>query len=100
MARVFISRKILAEISRHDGLSKNLKAFMDACENNKTPPRIYKPSGISKNKQEFTPYTDLNLHHHHLHNNGDPLLVTQHIDDRIYGVGLARHADYILVDRL
>lgn len=100
MARVFISRTILARVAPHDGLSKALKAFIEACENDRPPPRIYKPSGISSDGTEYLPYLALELHHHHLHNNGDPLLVTQHIDDSIYGIGLTRHADYFHGDKM
>jgi len=100
MARVFVSKDILARIARHDGLSKNLKAFVEACQSDKTPPRIYKPSGISSDGREYFPYSSLNLHHHHLHNDGDPLLITQHIDDCIYGIGISTHADYFHGDKM
>lgn len=100
MARVFISKRILTEIAPHDGLSKNLQAFLEACKSDKPVPRIYKPSGTSRDGREFLPYVELDLHHHHLHNNGDPLLVTQHVDGDIYVIGLARHADYILGDKM
>lgn len=100
MARVFADKDVLRKVAPHDGLSKNLKAFMEACRNNKSPPRVYKQSGMSNDGKEFVPYLDLNLHHHHLHNNGDPLLITQNIDDCIYCIGVATHADYILGDKM
>jgi hypothetical protein len=100
MARVLVSKKILAEVAPYDGLSKNLKAFLEACESDRPPPRIYKRSGIAHDGREYLPYTDLNLHHHHLHSSGDPLLVTQHIDDCIYVIALAKHSDYIHGDKL
>jgi hypothetical protein len=100
MARVFINRSILARVAVNDGLWKNLKAFIEACQIDQPPPRIYKASGISANGTEYFPYLALNLHHHHLHNNGDPLLITQHVDDAIYGIGLARHADYFQGDKM
>ena len=100
MARVFINKTIVARIARYDGLSKNLKSFVEACQNDKPPPRKYKPSGVSADGSEYYPYTALNLHHHHLHNDGDPLLITQHIDNSIYGIGISTHADYIQGDKM
>jgi len=100
MARVIIPGEILRRISRHQGLAKNLAAFIEACRENKTPPRIYKRSGIAADGRKFPPYLELNLHHHHLHANGDPLLITQHVDDCIYVIGLARHADYFHGDKM
>src|SRR5215467_4650575 len=100
MARVLIPKEILRRVSRHSGLSKALKAFIEACVEDKTPPRIYKRSGIAADGSEFLPYLELNLHHHHLHADGDPLLITQHVDDRIHGIGFARHADYFHGDKM
>jgi hypothetical protein len=100
MARVFMSKTILSRVARYDGLSKNLKAFIEACQNDKPPPRKYKASGISSDGREYYPYTSLNLHHHHLHGDGDPLLVTQHVDDAIYGIGLTTHRDYFDGDKM
>jgi hypothetical protein len=100
MARVLIGRTILARIAPHDGLSKALKGFIEACQNDKSPPRIYKASGIAANGEEYYPYLALNLHHHHLHRKGDPLLITQHVEGCIYGIGLTRHSEYFHGDRL
>jgi hypothetical protein len=100
MALVRIHRAILTRISRDDGLSKSLKGFIDACQNDRPPPRIYKPSGIAANGEEYYPYLVLDLHHHHLHRRGDPLLVTQHVEGCIYGIGLTTHAEYFHGDRL
>jgi hypothetical protein len=79
---------------------KRQKDFIAACKANKPPPRIYKPSGISANGDEYYPYVALNLHHHHLHRDGDPLLITQHVDDCIYGIGLAEHAVFFHGDKM
>jgi hypothetical protein len=100
MARVSIDKTILARVAPFDGLAKALKAFIEACQNDQQPPRIYKPSGISSKGDEYYPYAALDLHHHHLHNNGDPLLVTQHVDGAIYGIGLATHAEYFHGDKM
>ena len=100
MALVRIHRTILARIAPHSGLSKALKGFIEACQNDKPPPRIYKPSGIAANGEEYFPYLALNLHHHHLHRKGDPLLVTQHVEGCIYCIGLTRHSEYFHGDRL
>ena len=35
-----------------------------------------------------------------LHNDGDPLLITQHLDNRIYGIGVSTHADYFDGDKM
>jgi hypothetical protein len=100
MAIVKIDKTILRRIEAHDGLWKGLREFVECCENGTHPPRIYKPSGISSDGTRFEPYIRLKLHHHHLHRNGDPLLVTQHIDDVIYGIALSNHAEYLLGDKL
>jgi len=58
-------------------------------------PRIYKPSGYAKDGSEYRPYIQLRLHHHHLHSNPDPLLVTQHeADSLIFGIALTTHEAY------
>ena len=100
MPRVLISRHILTRLAPHDGLTKALKSFIEACSAGRQPPRIYKPSGIAADGSEYLPYLRLDLHHHHLHRRGDPLLITQNIDEDIYGIGLARHADYFHGDRM
>src|SRR5580693_4126053 len=100
MARVLISGSILARVAHHDGLAKALKDFITACLNDKPPPRKYKASGIAADGSEYYPYVALDLHHHHLHRDGDPLLITQHLDDCIYGIGIATHAEYIHGDKM
>jgi hypothetical protein len=77
-----------------------MKDFIAACTENRPPPRKYKASGIATDGSEYYPYIALNLHHHHLHRDGDPLLITQNIDDCIYGIGVATHAKYILGDKM
>jgi len=42
----------------------------------------------------------LRLHHHHLHRDGDPLLITQHIDEDVYGIALATHQDFFREDNM
>ncbi|MBX9843238.1 MAG: hypothetical protein K2Z80_15660 [Xanthobacteraceae bacterium] len=94
MPKVLIHRSLVVRIDQH-GLSAELKAFVKACSEGKHPPRIYKPSGA---QPPFAPYQLLDLHHHHLHRDGDPLLVTQHVDGVIYGVALATHETYFRQD--
>ena len=100
MARIRISKTILDRVAQYEGLKKNLKAFVEACQNSTHPPRVYKASGISANGQEYYPYLALDLHHHHLHNNGDPLLITQHVGGDIFGFALTRHADFFQGDKM
>lgn len=96
MARLLVPRSLVARIEQH-GLGKEFRAFALAITNGTHPPRIYKASGVSPN---FQPYQDLRLHHHHLHRDGDPLLVTQHIENEVHGVALATHATYFHGDQL
>lgn len=94
MPRVFIHRDLIARIIQN-GFGKELKGFVEACQKGLHPPRIYKPSGVNPS---FKPYEMLELHHHHLHRDGDPLPVTQHIDDDIYAIAVATHQGYFRSD--
>jgi hypothetical protein len=96
MPRVFIHQDLVLRIEKH-GLKTELRGFVNAIMNGQHPPRIYKPSGVNP---IFIPYQDLGLHHHHLHRDGDPLLVTQHIDDEVYGVALATHETFFRQDNM
>src|SRR5256885_1995589 len=96
MSRLKIPRILVARIDKA-GLRKELKAFAGAVTNGTHPPRIYKASGV---EPVFQPYQDLGLHHHHLHRDGDPLLITQHVDGEVYGVALATHATYFQGDKM
>jgi hypothetical protein len=96
MARLLVPRTLIARIERFD-LGKEFKGFASAVTNDEHPPRVYKASGISP---VYLPYQQLGLHHHHLHRDGDPLLITQHIDDDIYGVALATHHTYFQCDKM
>jgi hypothetical protein len=96
MPRVLIHRTLLVRIEQY-GLGTELKGFISACNKEQHPPRIYKPSGV---EPLFRPYQMLELHHHHLHRDGDPLLITQHIDTDIYGVAVATHATYFHGDKM
>jgi hypothetical protein len=96
MARVFIHQDLVLRIIKY-GLKTELRGFVTAIIKGQHPPRIYKPSGINP---VFIPYQDLGLHHHHLHRDGDPLLVTQHVDDEIYGVALTTHETYFRQDNM
>lgn len=83
-----------------DGYSKALAEFVKCCEAGKPLPRIYKPSGIARDGTRFEPYLRLRLHHHHLGRSGDPLLVTQHVQDDIISIALATHASYLQGDKM
>src|SRR5882762_7895670 len=96
MPRIFIHRELIVRIEQY-GFGKELRGFVEALREDLHPPRIYKPSGISPS---FKPYQILELHHHHLHRDGDPLLITQHIDDEIYGFALATHETYFRSDKM
>jgi hypothetical protein len=98
MPVVKIDKTIIRRVRSHDSLSKALVEFVVAVRDGDHPPRIYKRSGIANDGKKFDPYLKLNLYHHHLHRDGDPLLVTQHVGDEIRSVALARHADYVLGD--
>jgi hypothetical protein len=100
MAVVKIDKTIVRRIRSHDSLSKALTEFIDALANDRHPPRVYKKSGIANDGTRFDPYIKLDLHHHHLNRDGDPLLVTQHVRDEVRSVALARHSDYILSDKM
>lgn len=96
MPRIFIHRELVARIEKH-GFGMQLKGFISAIQNGQHPPRIYKASGI---KPKFAPYAELELHHHHLHRDGDPLLITQHVDDDIYVIALATHKTFFQEDKM
>jgi hypothetical protein len=96
MSRIFIHRELIVRIERY-GFGIELRGFISAIRDNQHPPRIYKPSGVSPN---FPPYEDLELYHHHLHRDGDPLLITQHVDDDVYGIALATHQTYFGEDKM
>jgi len=96
MPRIFIHRELVIRIEKH-GLGVELRGFVTAIRDNQHPPRIYKPSGVSPS---FPPYEDLELHHHHLHRDGDPLLITQHVDGDVYGIALATHQTYFREDKM
>jgi hypothetical protein len=100
MPVVKIDKAILGRIRSHNNLSKALAEFIDAVREGQHPPRVYKKSGVANDGEKFDPYIKLNLHHHHLHRDGDPLLVTQHVADEVRSVALARHSDYILGDKM
>jgi hypothetical protein len=92
----FVHRELILRIEKH-GLGAELRGFITAIRDGLHPPRIYKPSGINPS---FLPYEDLELHHHHLHRDGDPLLITQKIDGDIYGIALATHETYFREDKM
>jgi hypothetical protein len=96
MPRVFIHRELVKRIEQ-SGLGVELRGFITAMLDGQHPPRISKPSGISPS---FPPYEELELHHHHLHRDGDPLLVTQHIDGDIYWIALATHETFFREDNM
>jgi hypothetical protein len=100
MPTVKIDKTIFRRVRSHDGLSKALDEFVDAVTNDQHPPRVYKKSGVANDGKKFDPYLKLDLHHHYLHRDGDPLLVTQHVEEEVRSVALARHSDYILGDKL
>lgn len=100
--KVRILKEIWRRLASHDGHSKALAQFVKCCQNDEIPPRIYKPSGIARDGSRFEPYLRLRRHHHHLGRNGDPLLVTQHIEadpPEIVSVALATHANHLSGDR-
>jgi hypothetical protein len=96
MPRIFIHRNLILRIERH-GLGMELRGFIAAIRDRQHPPRIYKPSGVNPS---FPPYEDLDLYHHHLHRDGDPLLITQKVDGNIYGIALATHEAYFREDKM
>jgi hypothetical protein len=96
MARIFIHRELIVRIEKY-GLGAELRGFVTAIKQDRRPPRVYKPSGIVPS---FYPYEDLELHHHHLHRDGDPLLITQHVYGDIYGIALATHQTYFREDKM
>ena len=96
MPRIFIHRELVKRIE-HAGLGVELRGFVRAMLEGQHPPRIYKASGVTPS---FPPYEELELHHHHLHRDGDPLLVTQHIDGDIYGIALATHESFFREDNM
>ena len=100
MARVQIPRELWARLRKDDGLFKAAAQFLKCCEEGTTPPRIYKPSGFERDGSIFQPYLRLSLWHHHLHKNPDPLLVTQHIGQAIYGIALTTHDAYTRGDKM
>lgn len=100
MALVRIPKEIWVRLRKDDGLFKAAAQFSKCCEEGVDPPRIYKPSGFERNGAIFHPYLILGLHHHHLHNNPDPLLVTQHIGNVIYGIALTTHEVYTRGDKM
>ncbi|MBX9830051.1 MAG: hypothetical protein K2Y27_34290, partial [Xanthobacteraceae bacterium] len=61
-------------------------------------PKPGRDSTYRSGKSVQTTGTTSDLHHHHLHRDGDPLLVTQHVDGVIYGVALATHETYFRKD--
>lgn len=99
MPVVKIDKTIFRRVRSHASLSKALDEFVDAVANGRHPPRVYKKSGVANDGKKFDPYLKLNLHHHHLHRDGGPLLVTQHVGEEVRSVALARHSDYILGDK-
>jgi len=100
MTRVVIPAQIWRRLRPYAGYGKALAEFVKCCEEGRHPPRVYKPSGIARDGTRFEPYLRLSLFHHHLSRKGDPLLVTQHIDDFIFGVAVARHSDHIFGDKM
>lgn len=96
MPRIFIHRDLIVRIDKF-GFGRELKGFISAVQQDQHPPRVYKASGISP---QFVPYEELELHHHHLHRDGDPLLITQHIEGEIYGIALATHETYFGGDKM
>jgi hypothetical protein len=96
MPRVFIHRELILRIDKHS-LRMQLRGFITAIRDGHPPARIYKPSGVSPS---FPPYQDLELHHHHLHRDGDPLLITQHVDDAVFGIALATHQTFFREDKM
>lgn len=96
MVRVFIHRELIVRIARF-GFGKELKAFISALQSGQHPPRVYKASGVVP---AFEPYQLLNLHHHHLHRDSDPLLITQEIDGAVYGIALTTHEIYFHGDKM
>src|SRR5271166_5936600 len=101
MAIVRIDKEIFRRVQSVNSLAKGLADFIYCCQRDLHPPRIYKRSGMSADGSiACQPYYDLNLHHHHLHRDGDPLLVTQHIGEIIQSVALTTHQEYLHRDTL
>ena len=96
MPSLLIHRDLIVRIHRY-GFIAELKGFISAFKNGTHPPRVYKASGV---EPLFAPYQDLGLHHHHLHRDGDPLLITQHIGGVIYGIALSTHEIYFHSDKM
>jgi len=96
MSRVLIHRELVVRIDQY-GFGKELKGFIYAIQSGLNPPRIYKASGVAPS---YRPYEMLELHHHHLHRDGDPLLITQHIDNDVYGIALATHETFFRTDNM
>src|SRR5712691_4387253 len=99
MTRVLIPREIWTRLRGYDSLRKGAAEFVKCCEKGRAPPRIYKQSGIARDGSVFQPYLRLALWHHHLHRDGEPLLVTQHVGDAIVAVALPSHRTYLTGDK-
>jgi len=98
---VHIPKEIWRRLTPHDGLLKAAADFVKCCKGGIAIPRIYKPSGYANDGSAFQPYVRLVLWHHHLHQAGDPLLVTQHIgENSIVGIALTTHAEYFASDKM
>jgi len=55
---------------------------------------------VNRRGERFEPYVQLGLWHHHLGRGSDPLLVTQQIDEDVYGICVTKHADYFQGDMM
>ena len=97
---LYVLKEIWRRLDGHDGLSKNLAQFKKCCDAGTHPPRIYKRSGIANDGTRFEPYLILRIWHHHLGRNGDPLLVTQRIDDEHHSIALSTHAAHVHGDKM
>ena len=92
--KVHVPREIKRKVDTVESLKRNLKQFIACCEEGSEPPRIFKQSGRAANGDVFAPFVALSLHHHHLHRDGDPLLILQKVGDDLYAVALSSHAIY------
>ncbi len=77
-----------------------MKEFVTAIENGEHPKRVYKPSGVNKKGERFEPYIRLNLWHHHLGGDGEPLLILQIAGDNVFGFALSSHAKHFQGDNM